>query len=1011
MKSIKKLGRLLGIFCAAAIVSTEAQTQSNIVTYPTAGETAFGRTAHRLMPLSDGRLILQGDVALPSAGTNTVEVYNPDTRKFQRVGHLLVTRWQDASAVMDDGRLLVVGGRTNNPSTDIIGTAEILDPISEVTVPTGSLNIARTTARAITLQDGRVLVYGGTPKDFTTATPLPSELYDPTTGQFTVCGALNFNRPVSQEFTSATLLQDGRVLVVGSGPSVSTGAETFDPATGTFQVTGAVLVRRTTHSATLLPDGRVVIIGGVSTALPNSLTNLVEVYDPNTGTFSALGTIQLPRRNHSATLLPDGKILVAGGWTGTSPIPPSTPNMEIFDPATGTSEYIGDMAVARADHRVAALSNGQVIITGGRTDGPFLRSAEIFDPLLLLRPEDLYAFYQEFANLTLENQQLWQFYNEATNVIWGLTVTNNNLQGQLEYANDALTNLQAQLDELEPNPFRMLSDSTLPRTRPFVFTLPDGRVAIQAGTILDSPFQRVISVFNPQTERITTVATNIDIRIGHMGNVLPDGRIIYSGGSIRHYPSGPDVITNSTEIFDGSTSNVVYGPSMVQPRMAGLSINLADGRLLMFGGRNAANTFLPQSEIYEPSNQVFRLSGVMPRQVLTPTATLLQDGRVFIFGYNTNMLAEAQMFDPVTETFSTLNGASAARSGHQASLLADGRVFISGGRTASGGILITTTEIFDPVTGTFTAGPSMLNPRFNFAATTLPDGKVLLVGGQTNIFSSFPGVGLADLYDPATSSFSSAGLMATNRFNHTIALLENGTVFITGGNSGVPPGYLIKSELYDPVTHVRTSAFGNLNLLIDDLEAEKDELTAQLASVQQQYINATNVIWGLSITNAQLQQELATCQSNKTILEFQIMGLTNQIGQLQGTVATLTAQNNALTNQVAQQQATINALTAQNNSLTNQVAQQAALIASLQAQNSALSNQVATLTQENQQLQTTIANVDAQVGVLEEAFQDEFGNPAFVLPGLTLEQQIQNLISAILDLNHGQRQALYHKLD
>ncbi len=1059
------------------------------------------RSAHRTLPLPDGRIVLQGEVIPPTSGTNLVEAFNPATRSFQSVGILKVPRWQDGSSVLLDGRILIVGGRTNPATSTITAAAEIFDPIAGSSTVINNLNQARFYPKAITLQDGRVLIAGGT--GTTPVPPLPAELFDPVTGLFTTGSTMRVSRPFSADNANATVLHDGRVLFFGGSTPASQTSEIFNPATGTFDWTGTMLAQRAFATGTLLPDGRVVIIGGSSILPVSGFPSQVEVFDPATGTFSALGSIIQPRRNHSATLLPDGKILITGGWLPTTTGPMvSTASVEIFDPATGISEQVGNLATRRADHRAAALATGQILVTGGRTDTPFLRSAEIFDPLLFMRPEDLYAFYQEFANLTLENQELAQLYNNATNVIYGLAVTNATLQADLTYANETIDELQAHLAEIEPNPFRLLAATTIPRTRAYTHTLPDGRVVIQGGTILDLPSQRVISVFNPQTEQIFVGATNIDIRIGHMGNVLPDGRVMFSGGSIRYFPSGPDVFTNSTEIYNPGTSNVVYGPSMIQPRMAGFSINLADGRLLMMGGRNLATPFLAQSEIYEPSNQVFRLSGVMTAQVLTPIATLLQDERVFIYGYGTNQLPVAQIFDPVTETFSSVSGSSIARSSHQASLLANGRVFISGGRSPSTGATHSTTEIFDPATGTFTAGPTMSNGRFNFTSTTLADGKVLIAGGQTNISSSAPALTLAEIYDPVTGSFSSAGVMATNQFGHAATLLDNGAVLFTGGSTGIPSSFLNRVQLYDPNTHVRTSVVGNLNLLIDDLEAENDDLLAQLSSVQQQLNIATNTITGLTITNAslqaalananttiaglvvtnaQLQADLDSCHAEKAVLIGQINTLTNQIAQLQGTISTLTAQNsalanqvtqqqatinsltgqvNSLTNQVAQQQVTINTLTAQNNALTNQVAQLQATIGSLQAQNNALTNQVATLTQQNTQLQTALTAEQAQnatltaqvaqqaaliaslqsqnstltnqvatltaqnaalqtaltttqghVQTLVTAFQGEFNNPTFVIPGTTLEQQVQNLINAILGLNHGQQQALYGQLD
>ncbi|MCD6048763.1 MAG: hypothetical protein K0Q55_166 [Verrucomicrobia bacterium] len=697
------------------------------------------------------------------------------------------------------------------------------------------------------------------------------------------------------------------------------------------------------------------------------------------------------------------------------------------------------MAVRRADHRVAALESGQILITGGRTDATFLRSAEIFDPLLFMRPEDLYAFYQEFANLTLENEQLWQMYNNATNVIYGLAVTNATLQAELTYANETIGELETQLDVLQPNPFRLLPSIIPPRSRPHIFSLPDGRILTQAGTGDPSAQFRSVSVFNPKTETSYLAGGINDVRTGHTGNLLPDGRILFSGGSVR-LTSGVTVITNSTEIYNVGISNSVPGPAMVRARTDGFSATLADGRVLVMGGRDTTTNFIAQSEIYEPSSNSFRLSGVMTNRIIFPSVTRLQDGRVLILGSSTNGTPVVYLFDPGTETFRSVGGASIGRFAHQATLLSDGKVLISGGRVGgSVTTVLSTTEIFDPVTETFTAGPNMLTGRLSFTATVLQDGTVLMAGGQTNVSSAFPGTVQAEIYHPSTGSFSPAGVMVTNQFLHAAALLNNGAVILIGGAPGIIGSATIRAQIYDPMHHVPTSQFGNLNLLIDDLESENADLATQLTSLQAALANANTTIAGLVVTNAQLQADLEACHAEKAALIGQINALTSQVAQQQGTINTLTAQNHALTNQVAQLQATISSLQAQNNALTNQVAtltqqnaqlqtaltaeqaqtaaltaqvaQQAALIAALQSQNGTLTNQVATLTAQNTALQTALTTTQGHVQTLVTAFQGEFNNPTFVIPGATLEQQVQNLINAILGLNHGQQQALYGQLD
>jgi hypothetical protein len=176
---------------------------------------------------------------------------------------------------------------------------------------------------------------------------------------------------------TATLLQNGKVLITGgtsldsSNPTVT--AEVYDPATGTFTVTGAMATAREEHTATLLADGKVLIVGGEGPVTGSSElqpTATVEVYDPSTGLFSTTGSMTAARSLHTATLLPSGKVLVAGGGDDNS-------TAEVYDPATGYFSITGGMEIGRSGHTATLLPNGSVLVAGG---GIFagLASAELY---------------------------------------------------------------------------------------------------------------------------------------------------------------------------------------------------------------------------------------------------------------------------------------------------------------------------------------------------------------------------------------------------------------------------------------------------------------------------------------------------------------------------------------------------------------------------------------------------------------------------------------------------------
>ena len=245
---------------------------------------------------------------------------------------------------------------------------------------TGSMATAREFHTATLLSDGRVLIAGGQnlTADMCGAPILASaELYDPATGTFSPTGPMASAR----ESHTETLLTDGRVLIAGGvkgglWTDLLASAELYDPSIGTFKPTGSMTTARELHTATLLSDGRVLIAGGTNR---DYLTS-AELYDPSTGTFSPTGSMTTARSKDAeemptATLLSDGRVLIAGGKSDRG-----LASAELYDPRTGTFSPTGSMTVARAGHTATLLSDGRVLIAGGWSGASYLASAELYDP-------------------------------------------------------------------------------------------------------------------------------------------------------------------------------------------------------------------------------------------------------------------------------------------------------------------------------------------------------------------------------------------------------------------------------------------------------------------------------------------------------------------------------------------------------------------------------------------------------------------------------------------------------
>jgi WD40 repeat protein len=165
-------------------------------------------------------------------------------------------------------------------------------------------------------------------------------------------------------FQTATLLPNGKVLVAGGcgDPdcnSALASAELYNPATGTWSTTGRMSAPRSEHSATLLPDGKVLVSGGRNPSVLNS----AELYDPATGTWTGTGAMTEPRRTFTATLLPSGKVLAAGGANDDSALATA----ELYDPVAGSWTVTGTMSSARREHTATLLPDGSVLVAGGAT--------------------------------------------------------------------------------------------------------------------------------------------------------------------------------------------------------------------------------------------------------------------------------------------------------------------------------------------------------------------------------------------------------------------------------------------------------------------------------------------------------------------------------------------------------------------------------------------------------------------------------------------------------------------
>jgi N-acetylneuraminic acid mutarotase len=394
MKQTRNIARrcfasILSAIVATLILKTIALGQVTPSWVPT-GSLNIPRSDHTATLLPNGKVLVVGgrDGNSPPNYLNSSELYDPATRSWSVTGSLNTPRYLHTATLLPNGKVLVAGGITNTtpPDFGITTSAELYDPVTGTWSVTGSLNIARFWYTATLLQNGKVLVAGG---GGSRVGDNSAELYDPATGKWNTTG----NLIATRYGQTATLLQNGKVLIAGGsddGDLASTlaSAELYDPVTGTWSVTGNLNASRFSHTATLLPDGKVLAAGGFtigSSPRPRTSLNSAELYDPANGTWSIAASLNMARDSHTATLLPNGKVLVAAGgyWTGNPPYDNPLSSAELYDPATGVWSITAGLNTARFGHTATRLQNGQVLIAGGSNYSGLafhtLSSAELYD--------------------------------------------------------------------------------------------------------------------------------------------------------------------------------------------------------------------------------------------------------------------------------------------------------------------------------------------------------------------------------------------------------------------------------------------------------------------------------------------------------------------------------------------------------------------------------------------------------------------------------------------------------
>jgi hypothetical protein len=628
-----------------------------------------------------------------------------------------------------------------------------------------ALSPVRTSQAATLLNSGKVLLSGGVNTDNTLNSAL---LYDPVGGTLVATG----NMVNARADHTSTLLSDGRVLVTGgdllSGKKLKS-AEIYDPSTGLFtQVAKAMSIARTSHTATLLPDGRVLIVGGKT----------ADLFDVASQTFTATANKPVNRKAHAALLLNNGTVLITGGYVGGL----ATTSAEIFNPATNTfTKLSSTMRTPRANHQTNLLPDGTVLATGGFSGTSPHDECDIYDPGA-----------QTFTSTTPMNFHRSNHRGISTPdgrvlVIGGTTLESGFL------ATNEIFDPVTKVWTIESN---VMAENRSGHTATL---LGNGQVFV-AGGVTGSLTIPSAEILDPASHAFTSLGNMIAPRNQHTDTLLPDGTVLLAGGSNNSF------FLNSAEIFNPATNAFSAVGNFSLARKSHTATLLLDGEVLIAGGKTGDEGDTTSAQIYSPSTMSFRTTHPMNTKRSLHTATLLNDGTVLLAAgrHGGTPTPRCEIFDPTTELWTNTGSMNLQRKRHRAAKLADGTVLIAGGASLSNDEQpnsgTPTAEQFDPATGVWTSTQDMHFGRTEHEATFLPDGTVLESGGIL-----LPNQ--ADLYQPSTRSFTSAGTMVQDRSRHIAILLTNpawgsltNQVLIIGGST------------------TASAVFGGLNVALDSVE-------------------------------------------------------------------------------------------------------------------------------------------------------------------------------------------------
>jgi hypothetical protein len=748
---------------------------------------------------------------------------------------LIVPRFaHTATLLTSSGTVLVTGGMNTG---GYLQSAELITSGSDV-YTANSMTVARASHTATFMPNGMILIAGGVNASGAVQSV---EVYNPATQQFTLVG----NMSNARYNHTATLLQDGRVLLCGgqdTSGNVWASCDAYNPTTNSLNDGVATLnAARALHTAVLLRDGTVWFAGGWNPAAAGTFLTTTERFYPATNSFSVAAPLNQARAWHTATVMGDGRVLVAGGFNGVDPgnsADPTDPlhnygyldTTEIYDPTSNETSPSTRLNFRRMMHTALLSPDGTVNLHGGLGNV----SPQSLETGLAAESGSLATNTSGADSFTLTNPTFG-----AASITLQLPVAASGtiISGEIDWAgqggsiNSAITFTSGTVYmSLNPTPLAGIpvtcgasgcgivnlpvsltvtgttigfDQTAFPATTPVNLASYPGTFTSSATVIIYQMLLASGESYNEATGAVTIGPQSFVPHVQHAQVLSPSGDQVTFGGqtctdanctTISPTAAGESTITAYN---DFSAVN-----SMDTARAYHTATLLPDGTILVAGGQNAPTTPLASATVYSPTLGVFTDVGPMSLPRSNHTATLMTNGRVLVAGGFTNSVSTgptnvAEIYYPNTKIFVPTAPMITARANHTATLMPDGTVIVLGGQSTSGTSL-SAAEVYSSTAVAWSSLAAMPTALAYHTATLLQDGRLLVIGGSGALGAS-AGV---YAYTPATNSWATLASLPQALYQHTATLLYDGRVLVAGGNNNY--GEVAASYYYSPTANTWT---------------------------------------------------------------------------------------------------------------------------------------------------------------------------------------------------------------